>query len=300
MLVVEEGQGADPLACDAVCEFEGRRARLAAAFGVDPAAHVPVAQRARQAEWSGALLSAARRAPAWVAGLERQLAAFCADRALRRVALEPMPRAQRALVHALAAQYGLASAGAGAEPRRAVELLKPLGAPGAPPPAPPSRLLSAVAPTVPEAEIAEMLREAEGFPLRVAEAAPSADLAYYFRRWEGARLDWQGADAALVRFARAADRDEALAQLGGGVRGIFRIDRAWKPRAAAAPAAGGAAPWAGAAAAPAADAVPRSGWTAAAAGAPGRRPPPADAPPAQPKGWVALTGRAPPRPAGRP
>ena len=82
-----------------------------------------------------------------------------------------MPRAQRALVHALAQQYGLATVAQGAEPRRAVELFK-----AGPDAALPARLLSRVAPTVGEAEVAALLREAEGHPVRLVEVAPTADL----------------------------------------------------------------------------------------------------------------------------
>jgi hypothetical protein len=91
---------------------------------------------------------------------------------MRRRLLAPMPHAQRALTHALARQYGLATASQGAEPRRGVELFKAGGGGEALP----ARLLSRVAPSVAEAEVQALLREAEGHPVRLVEVAPTADL----------------------------------------------------------------------------------------------------------------------------
>lgn len=84
-VVVEEGEAPPALACDGVCQLEGRRARLADAFGVaDPARHAGAFQPRRNAVWSGALLAAARRQPAWVAGLEAELADFLGDAGAKR------------------------------------------------------------------------------------------------------------------------------------------------------------------------------------------------------------------------
>jgi hypothetical protein len=224
-----------------------------------------------------------------------------------------MPRPQRVLAHALAEQYGLASASQGADPRRAVELFKP--GPGSAPAGLPARLLSRVAPTVGDEEVAALVRQAEGHPLRLADVAPTADLGYHLRRWEGGlRVEWEaGGEAAVVRFDREADRAEALDALGGGIRGLFRVDRGWAPRVAVAGRGGGGG---GAAPAPWAPPPPAGGagggeqragggagagagsWTAVAV-AP--RPPPA--PRAQqaeqagqdkhalPTGWTVITGR---------
>ena len=162
-----------------------------------------------------------------------------------------MPLAQRRLVHGIAEQYSLASASSGQEPRRGVELFKT----GDPPTAGlPNRLLSRVAATVPDEEIAALVEAAAGFPVRFVNVAPTADLHYYLRRWEGAyTTEWKGGAEATVRFAREADRTEALDAIGGGIRGLFRIDRQWRPRTAvAAVPAGGAGAGAGEAA-----------WTAA-------------------------------------
>ena len=157
--------------------------------------------------------------------LEAALAGFVADRAAARRSLPPMPREARAVAHALAEQYGLASRGAGQEPARCVELLRTPAA------ALPRRLLSAVAAGVAPSEVAALLREAEGHPVRVDSIALSCDLGYYLRRWEGGyRLEWEGGEAAVVRFERPEDRREFLDQVGGGIRGLFRVDRAWRPR----------------------------------------------------------------------
>lgn len=82
--VVEEGQDAPELDCDALCNLQGRRAQLADAFGVDnPDRHVSTFDR-KPAEWSGELLAAAKRHRAWVEGVERELAIFLADTTLKR------------------------------------------------------------------------------------------------------------------------------------------------------------------------------------------------------------------------
>lgn len=224
--VIEEGQEVPILECDAVCRLEGRRRELADAFGVeDPHHHVSVFDR-RPAVWSGALLEAAKRDPAWVHSVEKELGSFVADREVKRRVLTPMPRAERALVHAMAQQYGLASVATGAEPRRCIELFK-----AGDTAALPSRLLSKVAVTVTDAEIAELLHAAEGHPVRFVEIAPTANLGYYLRRWEGRyEIEWQGGSQAIATFEREEDQKEALDSFGGGIRGLFRIDRTWHPK----------------------------------------------------------------------
>lgn len=243
--VVEEGQPVPGLECDAVCHLEGRRRTLADAFGVtDPEKHVSSFDR-RPVVWSGALLEAAKRDPAWVESIERELGMFVADGSIKRRVLAPMPQYQRALVHAMAEQYGLASASSGQEPRRAVELFKAgENTTGALP----SRLLSRVASTVTDEELATLLRASQGFPVRFGDIAPAVDLHYYLRRWDGRfATEWESGTSAVVRFDDESDRTEVLDWLGGGIRGLFRIDRGWQPRTGV-PAAGTAtvaAPWAG-------------------------------------------------------
>lgn len=82
--VVEEGQEVPALECDAVCNLEGRRAQLADAFGIEDREHHTSAFDRRPAEWSGALLAAAKKDRAWVEGIERELASFLANKTLKR------------------------------------------------------------------------------------------------------------------------------------------------------------------------------------------------------------------------
>jgi hypothetical protein len=140
------------------------------------------------------------------------------------------------------------------------------------------------------------------------------DLRFYLRQWEGAyRLDWQGGDAAVVRFERAQDLQEALDQLGGGIRGLFRVDRAWRPATAvsAAPARPVAGPsggrgWGGDVSAQGGgeEAGGSASWTAVAvAPRPAARvePPVTSAQPAAAdQRWAVMTGRRAARPTAPP
>jgi len=147
-----------------------------------------------------------------------------------------MPRSQRQLVHGIAEQYGLATASTGQEPRRCVELFKTGTNPGLP-----SRLLSRVAPTVLDEEVAALLVAAQGHPIRFIDIAPTTDLHYYLRRWDGRYCtEWKGGSEAIVRFDDAATKTEVLDAFGGGIRGLFKVDRAWHPQVAV-PTSGGAA-----------------------------------------------------------
>ena len=49
----------------------------------------------------------------WVVDMERQLAAFLADKAAKRVSVAPGTKVQRAMLHELAEQYGLATVSTG-------------------------------------------------------------------------------------------------------------------------------------------------------------------------------------------
>ncbi|PRW45017.1 Glucose-induced degradation 4 [Chlorella sorokiniana] len=243
---VQEGEEVPALECDAVCRLEGRKAQLADAFGVgDPTHHLSYWDTHRNATYSGVLLAAAAAQPKFIEGLERQLAAFVADKDSKRQSLSAMPREQRQVVHQLAEQYGLATTAYGQEPGRYIELFKTPSA------GIPSRLLSRVAPTVPAEEVAALLRESEGHPMRLTDIALSADVRFYLRRWEGTyALEWQGGDAAVVRFEREQDLKDALDTLGGGIRGLFRVDRSWRPKTAVATVApssggGGSRGWGG-------------------------------------------------------
>jgi len=93
----------------------------------------------------------------------------------------------------------------------------------------PSRLLSRVALAVTDEEIAELLHAAQGFTVKFFDIAPTTNLHYYLRRWEGKHsVEWTGGSEAIVRFDEECDQKEMLEAFGGGIRGMFRIDRQWK------------------------------------------------------------------------
>lgn len=222
--VVEEGQSPPPIQCDAVCQLESRRHALADAFGIsDPDHHVSVFDR-KPVEWSGALLHLAKQDMAWVEGIEKELRDFIVDGRVKRRVLVPMNRQNRMAVHNIAQQYGLASASVGQEPKRAVELFK--ADQGAMLPA---QLLSRVAASVSDAQVEAMLQAALKFPVLFDQITPTLDIHYYLRRWEGQyEVEWKGGSTVIVRFERESDRKEVLDAFGGGIRGLFRIDRSWK------------------------------------------------------------------------
>ncbi|KAL4520222.1 hypothetical protein Ndes2437B_g04625 [Nannochloris sp. 'desiccata'] len=226
--VIEDGQPVPTVSCDAVCRLEGRKKTLADAFGVeDPDRHISSFER-RPAVWSGLLLDAAKRNPSFIETIEKELQNFIANRDLKRHALPAMPRAQRAIVYGMAEQYGIASAAMGVEPRRFIELFKTGDHTSA---GLPSKLLSKMALTISEEEISEMLKAGAGFPIRFLEISPTTDLQYYLRRWEPKfKVEWQGGSQATVTFEKEEDMKEALDAFGGGIRGLFRIDRSWHPR----------------------------------------------------------------------
>lgn len=222
--VVEEGQTPPPVQCDAVCQLESRRHALADAFGIsDPDRHISVFDR-KPVVWSGALLQVAKQDMGWVEGIERELKDFIADPRTKRRALGPMNRQKRMAVHGIAQQYGIASASVGQEPKRAVELFKTDQAAMLP-----AQLLSRVAASVSDAQVQAMLQAALKFPILFDEIIPTVDIHYYLRRWEGQyEVEWKAGSTAIVRFEQESDRNEVLDTFGGGIRGLFRIDRSWK------------------------------------------------------------------------
>jgi hypothetical protein len=63
---------------------------------------------------------------------------------------------------------------------------------------------------VPAEEVAVLLREGSGHPMRLTDVALSVDVHYYLRRWEGGyKLEWEGGDAVVVRFERKEDLEGA-------------------------------------------------------------------------------------------
>lgn len=233
--VVEEGQQPPQLACDAICQVERRKSALADAFGIpesDRNSGVSSFDRNRRrvASYNGALLHAAKTHPKVIEGFEKDLHDFVTDPSQpRRHVLGAMSKEHRELLHQLAEHgYGLATQSVGQDPRRSVELFRTNTT------ALPTRLLSRVAPTVSDKEIVALIQEAGGHSMRFSDVAPTTDIKYFLRRWDGGfRCEWETrGDGVVVRFDREADRDEALSALGGGIRGVFLIDRAYRPKVA--------------------------------------------------------------------
>ena len=56
--------------------------------------------------------------------------------------------------------------------------------------------------------------------------AQDVDVEWFMRQWEGQySIQWQSAQEVIVRFATGQALKEALTALGGGIRGVFRVDR---------------------------------------------------------------------------
>ena len=119
----------------------------------------------------------------------------------------------------------------------------------------PPALLSSTANRLTLADVERAGNEAKGYALVLVDVEPRADLPYLLRRFaeSGQLKAIEGPDergSAVVRFTRAAGLSQALDQLGGGMRGAFRIDRTATLRANEA-VLGMTSPAAAAAAAPA-------------------------------------------------
>jgi E3 ubiquitin-protein ligase ZNF598 len=233
--VVEEGQEPPQLACDAICQVERRKLALADAFGIPESDRNSGLSsfdrnRRRVASYNGALLYATKTHPKLIEGFEKDLHDFVTDPSQpKRHVLGAMSKEHRQLLHQLAEHgYGLATQSVGQDPRRSVELFRTHST------ALPTRLLSRVAPTVSDEEIVALIQEAGGHSMRFTDVAPTTDIKYFLRRWDGGfRCEWEaGGDGVVVRFDRETDRDEALNALGGGIRGVFLIDRAYRPKVA--------------------------------------------------------------------
>lgn len=224
--VLPEGQAAPPLKCDAECQRQKRRLQLADAFGVeDMDRYMSFADRNRTPTWSPHLLLLARTSREWVQGIERELALFITDPVEKRGKLPAMGRDQRAAVHQIAEQYGLATKGTDSAAGRFVEMLKTPGA------SVPNRLLSHAAAALTDDDVAVLQAQAVGHTLRLVDVSPSANIPHHLREWEGAYSmepssgtpDDDG--CITVRFHSSAAMKAALTHLGGGIRGLFRVQR---------------------------------------------------------------------------
>lgn len=144
--------------------------------------------------------------------------------------MDSMTKSKRAIVHEMAEQYGIATASIGSEPHRAVQLFKPTGS-SAQPAGIPSRLLSTVSQSTSDDKIEELLRSAQGFSMKFIDIAPTVDIHHYLRQWESQyEVEWEDSSSVIVRFQEEHIPKEVTNHLGGGIRGLFRIDIQWKPK----------------------------------------------------------------------
>eukprot|EP00890_Picochlorum_soloecismus_P005669 jgi/Picsp_1/6102/NSC_03456-R1_zinc finger len=222
--VVQEGEEVPSVECDGLCRLEGRRNQLDDAFGIDRESHFSVFER-KKASWSGELLMAAKHKPDFIKEIEGVLEAFLRG-SVSRKQLHSMRKEKRAIVHGMSEQYGVASSSLGNEPNRCVHLFKPTGVGSQA--GLPDRLLSSVALTVSDDDIDLLLKQEKKYPLEFIDITPIVDLHYYLRQWNGHyNIDWSTEDSstAIVSFDDQGCRDEVINQLGGGIRGLFRIMR---------------------------------------------------------------------------
>eukprot|EP00798_Chlamydomonas_sp_ICE-L_P015510 gene15510-21600_t len=210
------------MACNNECGVQQRKTQLAAAFGVaDADNHVSYFDRHRTPTYSPALIQAAQEHPDWANAVERDIATFVADTTSKRQTLQPMSSGQRKLVHELAEQgYGLATASIGSS-NRCVQMYKTAGS------GVPSQRLSAIAAATTQEMLTQMeaALDADQKVLHLIDIAPSANLNQFLREWKGDyTLDQQGT-TATVSFTKQSVFKSVSDILGGGVRGVFRIER---------------------------------------------------------------------------
>ena len=52
------------------------------------------------------------------------------------------------------------------------------------------------------------------------------DVEWFLKQWDGQyNTEWQSSSEVVVRFTTPQALKEALTALGGGIRGVFRVDR---------------------------------------------------------------------------
>lgn len=207
-LSAEENAAAAERAERLATAFECERGVPSSGFGVARAA-------AAAARFSDASVAWARAQPQQVSELEQALDAFARGEKCRE-ALQPMPRAQRAAAAEAARQYGIATIECSTEPTRRVDLLRTDATD-----LPALRLSDAM-----RAGAAEVAATAAWqLELTGIECSRQTLLALFSPVVQGgaAAIEWCGSDAALLTFGGKAAAREALALLGGGRRGAFRV-----------------------------------------------------------------------------
>ena len=246
---------ADMKAADA--EGKGRLAALSDAFGMGKGKVGQLAAASAVDAFSESTLALARAQPELVREIESALDKFVASQfsfgaemgrappasvagsaaassSIRRLALRPMPRWQREMVHEIAERYGLSTGSYGTEPNRRVDCFR-----SAKSAAPSVRLSEAAASglsgTAGSSGVSRHAVSAANrgeathiLQLRGVEASRKKEAQSHLYqahgecsvRWEEAR---DGSQTATVSFTHEAKLQEVAAQLGGGVRGLFSV-----------------------------------------------------------------------------
>eukprot|EP00955_Chlamydomonas_euryale_P025588 270047-Chlamydomonas_euryale.AAC.6 len=179
------GGGGWSLPCDAGCEAARADERERAAASEAEAGAGSSTPRGGggcggDCGYSVELLAAALERPEWWAALTCQLDVFMSDARARRLGLSPMPRAERALVHALAEDcYALVPVEVGAEPECCLQLYKNQRS-AAPAVGLADAAYNCGLPEVAAAAAARRTAVAQ-LTLHVSDIAPGTDLTYFLK-----------------------------------------------------------------------------------------------------------------------
>ena len=106
----------------------------------------------------------------------------------------------------------------------------------------PTQLLSLAALLVSESALSHASRTAAtaASSLRLTDIPPGANLTYHLRQWEGQfQLHWEGTSTAVMTLPSPAVAKAVANALGGGVKGIFRVERVPASSSSSHAAAGG-------------------------------------------------------------
>jgi hypothetical protein len=242
--VVPEGDSIPPLECDGICRLEGakedRKKQLDAAFGIDSDAHLSRFER-RKSDWpnpqNATLLQAAKTNLNLIQDYEKLLEAFLKSPAARKV-LPPAPRSHRKVLHQMATAYGLSSVSMGAEPKRSIQLFKPIQAKAGIP----DELLSSFITTFSLEDVDALLQASKGFQIRFTDVSRTADLHHHIRNILSSSssstttsvdvendsyiLEWEDdlRTSAVASFKSKEHAEIIRNSLQGGIRGLFRVE----------------------------------------------------------------------------
>lgn len=60
----------------------------------------------------------------------------------------------------------------------------------------------------------------------IVPSMQDVDVEWFLKQWDGQyNTEWQSSSEVVVRFTTPQSLKEALTALGGGIRGVFRVDR---------------------------------------------------------------------------